>query len=1267
MAILLCLITILLTTPWGTTLTLALINNIDGIAIDYHSGSLVRDIELNSFHLQLGNIDIAVNGLSAELDFSCSWQKTLCIKSATADSFSFHYIANEETINHAVSEIKASNQLFEMPFAIKANSVELKKIHLVINKTEISVEQFVAQLAISKNKFNILHPTAKQLTFILEKEEQQQQAQTSQSTQYSLENPLAQLPEVALPIALIIEQLHINDIVVATKYNQETNGQKLSQQWHSSNNRFSGSWVNNDVSIRQFQTSTPDFSISKLVAEAKLKPPYQINAQVVNDLKNVPWWPEISNSTQQISLQGSLEELTIDMISEGSLALTSQGSVNLLHADMPFNITMAGEQISMPFSFRHHGEPSSLSLSVSGNIKQQALTLTSQLTSYGYNNAQVKLAASHQQGIFSINELVFNDSNSASQLNVNGQVSVLPTKMTWQLSTQSSGFSLPKINLQGLTSLGQNQEQVDLLASNLPDSITGRLQGNIASTGAWSEKEWSISISDADISGMINDSKLKIEGDIGLNQAGQPQQGKLFVAFNDSELTLLFAGNSFWNINGQLSVNNINKWVQGVSGDFTSNFSITGKQDNPVISLNGKFSQLNWQHWYSRSLAVQASYQPMSGHQIELVLNNEQLKWVNEEKVVNIENFAFNVDGKANKHRIQASWLGDFTGHTSLEGQLNGPFTQWQSKVGQSEIIYQNTALRNDKPFSLNVDLTKKQGTIESHCWQSKGGSICLPDQAIIGNSGHVAVKLDLDLFVIDELFLPEGVELISHVTGDINIIWSATQPISAQANFSLSPGYLKVIDDFGEHQLSQWSQGKFTFVINEQLVTSKLQLLDTHDKALMNINSTLGFIDDYPIDVQIMLNQFNLQPFQAILGDVVNLQGNLTANIAVDGTLQSPLINGGITLDKGKLLLRQNANTFDNIFTRVAIENNKAKINGSFFLADKEAKLTGNMAWEDSLGMNIDLNANVLPLVFPPQLVMSVSPNLHFSLKEKALTISGNIDVLDGSYNIEKLPEGSVSLSDDVIIIDQHGKAVIKESSGFDIKTDIRVNIAKAFKISGQGLQSHLFGELQISQQEKQPFQLFGRIQSDDGTFEAYGQKLQIEKGEITFNGPIENPYLNLRAGRHIKAEDIDVGILITGLADALDMQLFSSPTMEMPEMLSYLVRGRSLDAGTSDSTAAASLLVGFGVTNSAGLFEQLEKIPFISNIAVDTDGEGNQTQATVSGYVGNNVYLKYGIGVYEPINELTVRMYLLNRFWLEIISGIEQSTDLYYSFDID
>jgi len=1249
-AISLCLITILVTTPWGTYLTLALLDTLDDISIDYHSGSLIREIELNKFQLQLDNIDLTVNGFYAEIDFSCVWKKALCIKSAKADEFYFHYANNNENISHAVTKEVARKQLFEMPFSILANTVTLKKSQLVINNTEISIEQFITQLEIKKSSFNILQPSAKQLTVILPEDEET----TRESSASAMNSKFSQLPEVDLPIALVIEQLHVDNIVA-----KENN----SQQWLSSNNQLSGAWTNTDVNISHFQTFTKQFSITELVAKAKLLPPYQLSTQFVSSLKETPWWPEVTDSTQQVSIHGSLKDLAVSINSKGSLAMASQGNVDLIHVDMPFNLTVEASKIPMPLSLSSYADPSSLFFALSGNLQEQTIDLTSQLNSYGYNNAQVSIKANHQQGQFSISEASFKDQTSLSELSINGEITLQPTDIAWQLSALSTGFSLPQMNLKELISL----TQLDIQSSHLPESIFGRLQGNINSTGMWSENEWAISITDTVISGEINDAALNIKGDIGLNQTGQLQQGELFAAFNGSELTLTTYDGAFWDVKAQWSIANLNHWHQDAHGTFTSNFSVQGEQSNPVITFNSQSTQLNWQQWYSSSLDVSANYQPMNGHQLQLTVNNDSLKWVEDKQTITIDDFVVDLVGNANQHQINANWLGDIAGQLALKGQWNDLFTHWKASVEQSQITYKNIALRNNKAFPLAVDLDKQQVVIDSHCWQNTGISACLPNQAIFGKYGDVIIELAVDLSVIDELVLPEEIELISKINGDINAKWSAQQALSATAQFALSAGHIKVSDDFSEHQLSQWRQGSFIFTIDEQHFSNTLTLTDTQGQTIVDINAAIGLINNSPIEAKVSLNQFSLQPFQAVLASVVNLQGNLNADININGTLAAPVVNGGITLDSGKLRLRQDANIFDQVSSSLVIKNNQATLQGEFFVDNKAANLTGNASWQDGLSLNVDLTADSLPLVFPPQIIMDIAPRLNFSLLRNALTVSGNIDVLDGSYNIEKLAEDSVTLSDDVIIVDQHGQAVVKKSTGFDIKTDIRVNINKAFKISGQGLDSHLFGQLQVSQKEKQPFQLFGQIQSDNGTFQAYGQRLQIEKGELTFNGPLNNPYFNLRASRHIKAEDIDVGIQIIGLADALDMQLFSSPTMEVPEILSYLVRGRSLDAGAENSAAAASLLVGFGVTNSVGLFDQLEKIPLVNNIAIDTEGEGDQIQATVSGYLGDRVYLKYGIGVYEPINELTVRMYLFNRFWLEIISGIEQSTDLYYSFDID
>ena len=403
LAISLCFITVLVTTPWGTNITLTLLNNIEGVSFDYKSGSLVRDVQLSSFQLQLDNLNIKVKDLSTEINFACIWNKTLCIKSATADYFSLHYLSDNESDNLVSSENKSSSALVEMPFSINAKLVELKESLIVVNETKITIEQFITQLSIRNSDFHFLQPKAKQLTLLLV-EEQNTAPITKQSTSTLVNNAFTQLPEINLPIALNIEQLQLDSLAVdtltvypkipPTSQASSKDEQEKQSIWLSSNNQLSATWVNTDVSISHFVTTTSAFSINQLTAEVKLLPPYQLTTHLKSQLHKVSLWPEIEDSIQQLSIQGSFEDLDFDVISKGNLALNSQGNINFIDAAMPFSVKIDAQKIPTPLSLTEYGEYSSLLLSLSGDVTQQALDLTSNLTGYGYNNAQLKLKAS---------------------------------------------------------------------------------------------------------------------------------------------------------------------------------------------------------------------------------------------------------------------------------------------------------------------------------------------------------------------------------------------------------------------------------------------------------------------------------------------------------------------------------------------------------------------------------------------------------------------------------------------------------------------------------------------------------------------------------------------------------------------------------------------------------------------------------------------------------------------------------------------------------
>ena len=120
--------------------------------------------------------------------------------------------------------------------------------------------------------------------------------------------------------------------------------------------------------------------------------------------------------------------------------------------------------------------------------------------------------------------------------------------------------------------------------------------------------------------------------------------------------------------------------------------------------------------------------------------------------------------------------------------------------------------------------------------------------------------------------------------------------------------------------------------------------------------------------------------------------------------------------------------------------------------------------------------------------------------------------------------------------------------------------------------------------------------LQTVNGTYQAYGQKLGIDRGVLTFVGPIENPRLDIEATR--PNLDVRVGVNVAGTALNPRIRLFSEPDMSDIDKLSWLVLGRASEGvGRNDTAllqrATLALLSGEGpgvtdrLTQAIGLDE--------------------------------------------------------------------------------
>ena len=107
-------------------------------------------------------------------------------------------------------------------------------------------------------------------------------------------------------------------------------------------------------------------------------------------------------------------------------------------------------------------------------------------------------------------------------------------------------------------------------------------------------------------------------------------------------------------------------------------------------------------------------------------------------------------------------------------------------------------------------------------------------------------------------------------------------------------------------------------------------------------------------------------------------------------------------------------------------------------------------------------------------------------------------------------------------------------------------------------------------------------------GTYFAFGQRLDIDRGQLVFDGPLDNPGLDIVALRRNLA--VEAGVAVTGTVKVPVIQLTSNPPVPDSEKLSWLVLGQ-----------AAAVLVGRRSRGAAGRFLRAPRLARQAGLRVD------------------------------------------------------------------
>ena len=431
-----------------------------------------------------------------------------------------------------------------------------------------------------------------------------------------------------------------------------------------------------------------------------------------------------------------------------------------------------------------------------------------------------------------------------------------------------------------------------------------------------------------------------------------------------------------------------------------------------------------------------------------------------------------------------------------------------------------------------------------------------------------------------------------------------------------------------------------------------------------------------------------SLAPYRPLVVGMDRLEGDLNGRIQIAGTTSQPDLQGQLALRNLSVHGPDIPIDIKDGELVVAFDGEQGDING--FVAAERGRLniTGDayLPADDDWRIGVDVNATQEPLliVLPQFGRLEAAPDIRIRVTPDRLQVRGNVDLPWARLEVGDLPASAVSPSSDEVIIterdDREAERLAQQraangepsaadelsQSGMDIDVLITLTLGRDMQISAYGLNSDLGGTLEI-RQGSGALQLFGDVNLINGRFKAFSQDLLIRRGQLIFSGPPGLPILDFEAIRNpeITEDEVIAGLRVSGNAEEPNLLIFSEPAMDETRALSYLLRGRAPDAaGGGIDSALTTALIGMSLGKTGGAVGSIGEAFGISDLTLDTTGAGDNSQVALTGQLTDDIRISYGVGIFSPIAELTLRYTLWRNLYVQAVSGANQAVDLIYTF---
>ncbi|MFO1428827.1 MAG: translocation/assembly module TamB domain-containing protein [Candidatus Competibacteraceae bacterium] len=814
----------------------------------------------------------------------------------------------------------------------------------------------------------------------------------------------------------------------------------------------------------------------------------------------------------------------------------------------------------------------------------------------------------------------------------------------WSLEGQGSAQGLPQLRLNGRLLEGELRAtlnlawqpalrwQADVSGTGLNPGahwpqFPGRLALRLQTQGSLVDNSPQATLDLSDLSGVLRDQA--IQGRAQLAVKGQELQiPALQLTAGRSRLQANGSLTQSWDLRWQFATPDLGRLLPGGAGSVNSSGTLSGPRAKPRVDLDVAITNLAYADTAIQRLQGKAGIDTSGISFSQFRVEGQGLRVAGQNwKSVNLEG-----SGTSAQHSLQGRLVG---GPVGLEFALSGSFDQaklsWQGRL--QRLLLQDTAVGNWRLAQpLPLQLSAQQVSVDSGCLVSPPSRLCL--QGNWNSQTGAQGRLNLERLGLERFAgrFPPDVGLDSSLSGEAQVRRNPNGALQGRLDLQLSPGHLRFKRN-GSPLEVPLDGGRLQATLAGQDLSATATLGLGRLGGVQAAVRTRNQGDASPLNGKVTAEFKDLGPISTLVPEVQNVSGRLTANIDLAGTLAEPTLAGELNLRDAAVEIPQLAIRIQDMQLAVTGDGRgPLQLSGSARSGAGALKLTGQ--WQPAPArLELSIRGENFEVSNLPEAKVLINPDLRLALATNEARVEGQVVVPEARLGIpESSGERRVGTSPDVIIVDQAQTTAPLATEALAIYVSVRVILGNEIYVNAYDFRGRLKGNVLVEQLPGRSPQGNGSIAVSRGEYIVSGQRLRIERGRLLFaNSPLDNPGLDLRVTRTVEnfttlsLDDsrIVVGAQVTGTLQRPRLDLFSEPAMPDSSILSYLVLGQA------PQTAQQSSFI-------------------------------------LGKYLSPQLYVGYGVGLYNAVNTFILRYRLSRRILLEATSStVQTGADVFYTIE--